>query len=135
MPWQVIADSAATGGRFLIGEVRLNPGDPCPAQHVHANEHEAIYVIDGVLTVELGEERIEVNAGDCLVMPPGIPHRFGNLSDVPVRVIGTVAPTAIEHMYAAEEEYFSTLSGPPAPEELASILEPYEITVVGPPLT
>lgn len=135
MPWQVIANSAETDGKFLIGEVRLNPGEPCPPQHVHTHEHEVIYVIDGVLAVELGEERIDVNAGECLVMPPGIPHRFGNLSDDPVRVIGTVAPTAIENMYAAEEEYLATLSGPPDPEELASILEPYEITVVGPPLT
>jgi mannose-6-phosphate isomerase-like protein (cupin superfamily) len=134
MPWQVLAGARATGGKFLIGEVRLQPGDPCPAQHVHAHEHEAVYVVEGVLTVELGDERLDVHAGECLVMPPGVPHRFGNLSDGPVRVIGTVAPTAIEQMYEAEEAYFSGLDGPPDPDAMAAIVEPYDIAVVGPPL-
>ena len=134
MPWQVLADSVATGGRFLVGEARINPGDPCPAEHVHTHEHESFYVIEGRLTVEVGGERLEITAGECLVVPPGVPHRFANLSDGPVRVIGTVAPTAIEQMYAAEEAYFSTLDGPPDPEALAAIAEPYGITVVGPPL-
>jgi mannose-6-phosphate isomerase-like protein (cupin superfamily) len=103
MPRQVLVDGAATGGRFLVGEARLRPGEPCPPQHVHAHEYESLYVIEGVMTVELGDVRIEVRAGECLVMPPGVPHRFGNLSDVPVRVVGTIAPTAIEQMFAEEE--------------------------------
>jgi mannose-6-phosphate isomerase-like protein (cupin superfamily) len=135
MPWQVLIDGDASGGKYLIGEARLDPGAPCPAQHVHTHEHESLYVIDGVLTVELGDERIELRPGECLVMPPGVPHRFANLSDQPVRAIGTISPTAIEQMFAEEEAYFSTLDGPPDPAVLTPILDRYEVTVVGAPLT
>jgi mannose-6-phosphate isomerase-like protein (cupin superfamily) len=135
MPWQVLINSHASGGKFLVGEARIEPGAPCPPQHVHAHEHEALYVIDGVLTVELGDDRIELHAGECLVMPPGVPHRFGNLSDQPVRAIGTISPTAIEHMFAEEETYFATIDSSPDPAVLTSILDRYEVAVVGPPLT
>ena len=135
MPWQVLADSAATGGRFLFGEARIDPGMPCPPLHVHTNEHESIYVIEGVFTVELGEERIELRAGDLLIMPPGVPHRFANLSDHPVRLVGTIAPVGIEKMFAEEDAYFATLDGPPDPARIAEITEPYGVKVIGEPLT
>jgi quercetin dioxygenase-like cupin family protein len=134
-PWQVLANGAATDGRFLIGEARIEPGAPCPPQHIHTHEHESIYLIEGVLTVELGDERIELEAGDCLIMPPGIPHRFANLSDGPVRAVGTVAPVGIEKMFAEEEAYFASLDGPPDPMRIAEILQPYGVKVFGPPLT
>ncbi len=134
MPWQVLANGASTDGRFLIGEARIEPGAPCPPLHVHTREHESIYMIEGVLTVELGGERIELKAGDCLIMPPHVPHRFGNLSDAPVRCIGAISPTAIEAMFAEEKEYFATLDGLPDPAVLAPIAERYGITMLGPPL-
>lgn len=134
MPWQVLADGASTGGAFLIGEARLEPDEPCPPLHVHRHEYEAIYIIEGTLTVELGGERLELHAGDCLVMPPGVPHRFANLSDGPVRTVGVVSPTAIESMFAKEEAYFASLDGPPDPAVMQDIIDPYEIEVLGPPL-
>jgi mannose-6-phosphate isomerase-like protein (cupin superfamily) len=134
MPWQVLVDGAASGEKFLVGEARVNPGDPCPPQHIHTYEHETFYVIEGVLTIEVGDERFELRAGECLVAPPGVPHRFANLSDGPVRVLGIISPTAIERMFAEEEAYFSTLAGPPDPAVLTPILERYDVTVVGPPL-
>ncbi len=135
IPWQVLADGESTDGRFLIGEARIEPGAPCPPLHAHTNEHESVYVIEGVFTVELGGERLELHAGDCLIMPPGVAHRFANLSDRPVRLVGTVSPAAIEGMFAAEEEYFATLDGPPDPARLAEITEPYGVTSLGGPLT
>lgn len=132
MSWQVLADA---DGRFLIGEARLEAGAPCPPLHVHTHEHESIYVIEGVFTVELDGVRHELHPGDCLIMPPGVPHRFANLSDAPVRVIGTVAPTAIRAMFEAEEEYFASLDGPPDPARMNEIIAPYGITVLGGPLT
>jgi len=38
-------------------------------------------------------------------------------------------------MFAAEEEYFATLDGPPDPARMAEITEPYGVTFLGGPLT
>jgi mannose-6-phosphate isomerase-like protein (cupin superfamily) len=135
MPWQVLADGATTDGRFLVGEARIEPGAPCPSLHVHTLEHESIYVIDGVLTVEIGGDRVELGSGDCVVMPRGVPHRFGNLGDVLVRAIGTISPTAIEGMFAEEAVYFASLQGPPDPARMAEIVGRYGVTMLGGPLT
>lgn len=135
LPWQVLGDSKATNGGFLFGEARLEPGAQAPGLHVHSREDESIYVIDGVMTVELDGERVNLHPGDFLVLPRGIPHRFGNLTDEPVRALGVVAPTGIEGYFKAQAEYLSTLSGPPDPARLAEMVAPYGITLLGPPLT
>jgi len=135
MPFQLLGDEQATGGHFLFGEARMNPGDPCPGLHIHTHEYESFYVVDGVLTVEVGDQRFDMKDGDYAVLPPGVPHRFANLGDTPVRVIGAMGPTSIQHMFEAEEKYFASLDGPPYSEDMAKIVEPYGVTIVGPPLT
>lgn len=133
-PWQVLADSKATNGGFIFGEARIEPDMLAPGLHVHNREDESIYVIEGVMTVELGGERVELRPGDFMVLPRGIPHRFGNLTDEPVRVVGVVAPTAIEGFFREESEYYSTLVGPPDPDRIAEMAAPYGLTLLGPPL-
>jgi uncharacterized cupin superfamily protein len=135
LPWQVLGDSASTNGGFLFGEARLEPGAQAPGLHVHTREDESLYVIEGVMTVELDGERIDLRPGEFMVLPRGIPHRFGNLSDEPVRCVGAIAPTDIEGFFNEQTAYFSTLSGPPDPEKLAQIAARYGLTLLGPPLT
>jgi quercetin dioxygenase-like cupin family protein len=134
-PWRVLAGAEQTNGELLVGEARLNPGDPAPGLHVHQNEDEHVYVIDGTLTVEIGGERTLAHAGDFVTLPQGVPHVFGNLSDEPVRCLGIISPVAIEGFFRAQEEYFSTLDGPPDPAHLAEIGARYGITMLGAPLT
>ena len=59
-PWPVIAEGDRTGGAVSFGDARIPPGSPGPGRHVHTHEDEAIYVVAGVLTVEvIGENRFE----------------------------------------------------------------------------
>jgi quercetin dioxygenase-like cupin family protein len=134
LPFQLLANSEESDGKFLFGEGRLEPG-PGPGLHVHEHEHESFYVIEGVLTIELDGERLELRSGDYIMCPPGVPHRFSNLSDQPVRVVGAMSPTGIEKMFEAEAAYFATLDGPPDLQRIAEITKPYGVTILGPPLT
>jgi mannose-6-phosphate isomerase-like protein (cupin superfamily) len=134
-PWQVLGDAESTNGAFLFGEARLEPGVPAPGLHVHSQETESLYVVEGAMTVELGGERVELHPGDFMVLPVGIPHRFGNLTDRSVRVVAVVAPTGIESFFKEEAAYYSTLSGPPDPQRIAEMAAPYGLTLLGPPLS
>lgn len=78
---------------------------------------------------------LKLHPGDFMVLPIGIPHRFGNLTDRPVRVVGVVAPTGIESFFEEEAAYYSTLSGPPDPQRIAEMAAPYGLTLLGPPLS
>ena len=55
--------SGQTDGLLALAEVRLPPRTPGPTLHVHANEDEMFFVLDGVMTVQVGDEVHEVAAG------------------------------------------------------------------------
>src|SRR5947199_6796672 len=66
---------AETGNAFSQIEVNDPRGGGTPL-HVHHNEDETFYVLEGELTFLVGEERIDVAAGDFLFAPRDIPHAY-----------------------------------------------------------
>src|ERR1700746_2709224 len=52
-PWFRFA-SGQTGGLAALAEVRLPPLTAGPDLHVHANEDEMFFVLEGVMTVQVG---------------------------------------------------------------------------------
>ena len=53
------------------------PGTFVPP-HVHPTQDELIYVLEGVLDLELGGARTQARAGDLVRMPRGVPHAYHN---------------------------------------------------------
>ena len=49
--YEVKATGEDTGGRFGLWETTTPPGNPGPAPHIHHNEDEAMYVLEGECTV------------------------------------------------------------------------------------
>ena len=47
--------SGQTDGLLALGEVRLPPLTSGPNLHVHANEDEMFFVLDGVMTVQVAD--------------------------------------------------------------------------------
>ena len=50
-----------------------------PPLHIHSVRHETFHVIEGELTVKIGDELIEAKAGDFLFIPKGVVHTYVNL--------------------------------------------------------
>ncbi|AFA50068.1 cupin domain-containing protein [Acetobacterium woodii] len=42
--------------------------------HTHENEDEMFYVLKGTLTMKFREKSVQLNEGECLVIPSGIEH-------------------------------------------------------------
>lgn len=133
-PWVVLADGDMTGGAVMFGEARLPPRTSGPSLHVHTNEDEAGYVVDGTLTVQVGKERFDAGPGTLVWLPRGVAHTFANCSDEPVRVFGTTTPAGLEGMFAEQAAYFASLSGPPDESRIDEIGARWGVTRVGPPL-
>lgn len=107
----VHADAAATGGNFALVEMSGRTGGE-PPLHVHQNEDELFYVLEGRLTVTRGSEQLTLNAGECGFLPRYVPHTF-KISSGSARWLTYITP-------AGFEEYFRTLGRPAerlAPEE------------------
>lgn len=60
-----------------------------------ASSHDAIectFVVDGLLTVEVGEASYELAPGEAITIGPGQPHRYVNASSSPVEFVLAVTP-------------------------------------------
>jgi mannose-6-phosphate isomerase-like protein (cupin superfamily) len=55
--------------------------------HVHHDDDEAWYVLDGRLKVRIGDEEHDVPAGAAVIGPSGLPHTFWNPDPVPARYL------------------------------------------------
>ena len=133
-PWRVLAGGDATAGQVIFGEALLPPRTGGPSLHVHQREDEAAYVIEGVLTMQVGDRRIEAGPGTLVWLPRGEPHTFANLGDEPARVFGVTTPAGLEGMFEEQGRYFAGLTGPPDEDVVAGIGAKYGVTVVGPGL-
>ena len=127
------AGAADTGGRLTFSDGVLGPRTPGPPLHVHHGDDEFLYVIDGHLLVQVGEQRHDLGPGCFAWLPRQVPHTFANVSASPVHLVGGAVPGGIEEFFAAQSAYFAQLQGPPDPERLAAIWAGHG-RVVGPPI-
>src|SRR5690349_10315740 len=90
------ATGADTDGSFFLSESTIEPGFPGPPLHHHERLHDMFYVLDGVLTMRLGEDTLQVEPGTFVCVPPGVKHTFSNPSDRPVRMLNFNTPAGFE---------------------------------------
>ncbi len=69
------ATAAETGGAFLILEDRMERNKMTP-MHLHPEQDETIYVLDGELLVDIEGEQHAVHRGGLFFAPRGVPHAF-----------------------------------------------------------
>jgi mannose-6-phosphate isomerase-like protein (cupin superfamily) len=55
--------------------------------HIHHDDDEAWYVLDGTLRVRSGEDEVDVPAGGAVLVPRGTPHTYGNPQADPARYL------------------------------------------------
>jgi quercetin dioxygenase-like cupin family protein len=118
------ATGEETGGSFYLGETVIEPGFPGPPPHRHRRLHDMFYVLDGTLTLRLGDETLELGPGSFVCVPPGVVHTFSNPGDAPVRLLNFNTP-------AGWEDYMRDLgaalaAGTPTSQEIGQIASRYD---------
>jgi quercetin dioxygenase-like cupin family protein len=127
------ATPAQTGGAFALKETREIRGDSAPL-HVHTQEDEGCYVLDGDLTFFVGEDVIRATAGDWIYLPRGVPHAV-RVNSEEARTLWIVVPGAFMSFFA---ETFPPADADPASnpqpdlERLAAAAAAYGVTLLGP---
>jgi quercetin dioxygenase-like cupin family protein len=64
-----------TQGKWTLVEFEGPPGNG-PPLHVHHNDGESFYILEGEITFYVGDAVIEARAGSFAVAPQGVPHTF-----------------------------------------------------------
>jgi transcriptional regulator with XRE-family HTH domain len=77
---------AATGSSVDIVEIEFPPGESVAFDNDRvAGKDQHIWLLDGVLELQLGGETVRLEAGDCFYMRFGQPLRFRNPTSRPSR--------------------------------------------------
>lgn len=78
---RVLEDGSNTGHRLGLAESVLAPHTPGPPQHRHAQHDEGFYIISGAVRFTVGDKDYDATAGTLVMVPPGAPHTFANVTD------------------------------------------------------
>jgi quercetin dioxygenase-like cupin family protein len=131
------ASGDTTGGRVAVIEHLAPQGAGSPL-HVHANEDEWFYVVEGELTFWVGGETITAPTGSFVFGPRGIPHTFV-VTSAEARFLLVVEPAGFEDFVRALSQPAERLEIPPAAteppdvERMVATAAEYGIEIVGPP--
>jgi quercetin dioxygenase-like cupin family protein len=87
--------AADTDGAYSVVEIHSLPGDSTP-MHVHQNEDEDIFILEGTARVARGDETFDAPAGATVALPRHVPHAWGNATNSMLRMIVTCCPAGIE---------------------------------------
>jgi quercetin dioxygenase-like cupin family protein len=123
---QIVIKAAGehTGGAFFLTESTLAPGFAGPPPHRHRQLHDMFYVLDGTLTLRLGDRTVEAAPGSFACVPPGVVHTFRNDSDGPVRLLNFNTPAGFEHYMRDLAEASRSL--PLTPDLIARVASRYD---------
>jgi quercetin dioxygenase-like cupin family protein len=130
-PAQIVIKVAGehTGDSFFLAESTLAPGFAGPPPHRHRELHDMFYVLDGTLTLRLGDRTIEAGPGSFACVPPGVVHTFRNDSDDPVRLLNFNTPAGWENYMRDLAE--AAKSAPLTPEVIAGVASRYDFEFAG----
>jgi quercetin dioxygenase-like cupin family protein len=130
-PAQILIKAAGehTAGTFFLSESTLAPGFAGPPPHRHRELHDMFYVLEGTLTLRLGDRTVEAGPGTFACVPPGVVHTFRNDSDAPVRVLNFNTPAGWEHYMRDLAEAAS--AGPLTPEVFTRVASRYDFEFAG----
>ncbi len=131
------ATNETTAGRVAVIEQLAPMGSGSPL-HVHRNEDEWFYVIDGELTFWVGGRVINAPAGSFVYGPRDIPHTF-TVSSEQARFLLVTEPAGFEAFMRACSEPAARREIPPAPtappdmNAMVELAAQHGIEIVGPP--
>jgi quercetin dioxygenase-like cupin family protein len=129
------ATAAETGGSFLMIEDRLERGKVTPL-HLHPEQDEAIYVLDGELIAYVEEAQHAVGAGGLFVAPRGVAHAFMVASET-AHILTVQVPGSGEPFYRQAGEPVTSDADAARPADWARLRASAEgsdsIEILGPP--
>ena len=126
-----------TDGRVAVLEFLWPQGGGSPL-HVHRNEDEWFYVIEGELTLWVGGDVVVAPAGAFVYGPRDIPHTF-LVTSTQARFLMVTEPAPFADFIRAMSEPAQTLTlppssvQPPSPERMTAVAAEYGIEILGPP--
>jgi quercetin dioxygenase-like cupin family protein len=127
------AVAEATGGALTAIRGEAAPGEG-PPLHVHPDQDELIYTVEGHYRIQLGDAQFDAPPGSFVFIPRGTAHTWQNVGPAPARFFAALIPASPEF-----EQFFVRYAECPPNERGGATFarladETRGMEVVGPPL-
>jgi quercetin dioxygenase-like cupin family protein len=87
-----------TEGAFSLLE-EIDPPDFVTPLHIHRNEDEYFYVLEGEVTFTIGEEIIPAKPGTFVFAPRDVAHMYKIDNSNPAKIITMLVPAGLENLF------------------------------------
>jgi quercetin dioxygenase-like cupin family protein len=130
------ATAEATAGRLWAKELLAPRGMAVP-RHVHSREDEAFYVLDGEVSMHIGDDVIHAETGSFLWGPRTVPHAF-RIDSETAKVLVISTPGGYDRFFFDTGTPAATPTPPPATEPpdldaVAAAARAHGVDIIGPP--
>ena len=105
------ADEAETAATYSISEWFLEPHSAGPGPHSHPDHDDIFYVIEGTMSLLVGDDWIDVGPGGFVRAPAGVTHDFANRTDRRAGVLNIYIPGGFERDMAANVGWYDSQPG------------------------
>jgi mannose-6-phosphate isomerase-like protein (cupin superfamily) len=129
-PTTIYARSETTGGSFTFLDIVIPPNEG-PPLHVHGDEDEMWYILEGHFRFRAEERMLDAPLGSFVFVPRGTRHCFQNISDNDARILVMFTPAGMEAFF---EAHAALPPGPVDPAVYREIAAAAGMSVAGPPL-
>ena len=100
-----------------------------PARHLHFDQNEWFYAVEGEFSIEIGEERFTLKPGDSILAPRNVPHVWAYVGDATGRMLITFLPAG------KMEAFFRIVTQKNAmPPQDPELWRAHGMQLLGPPL-
>jgi quercetin dioxygenase-like cupin family protein len=133
---RVLVPGSETNGALSVMEF-LDTAGHAPPHHIHEDEDEVWFVLDGEVSFFVADQRIDLHAGQIAHGPRGVPHSYLVRSET-ARLAVVFSPSCVEQWFTANGTPATRLDQEPAAFDIGRILasaEPFHVRVAGPPPT
>ena len=117
------------GGFFVMENTDALKGGP--PRHLHHEQEEWFYVVEGDYVVEIGDERHKLGPGDSVLAPRKVPHVWSHVGEGTGRLLVVFQPAGEMEAFFGE---LAKVEGAPQPEKLRTLFLSHGMEVTGPPL-
>ena len=97
---KVLLTTEATGGAISVLMGWLKPGEG-PSDHVHFNQEEIFFIIEGTYEMTVGDQTSTVGPGTIVFIPRNVVHRFKNVGTTRACMLDWSLPGGQDHYFKA----------------------------------
>jgi quercetin dioxygenase-like cupin family protein len=124
-----ISGSDTNGDLAIFEQTSLSQGKGTPL-HIHHNQDEIFYVIEGSYKFQVGDDKYDLTTGESIFLPRKVAHAWTQVSEKGKMIVTMQPAGKLENFFVT----MAALDHQPSQQEIVALFLENDMQVVGPPL-